>query len=201
MIGNDIIDIRYTKRHHNFQRKGYLQKIYTDEEQELIKTSEYRLYTAWRLWSMKESAYKSYIKKGHNRFFNPIKLSCSIEDNQIGYVKIGHSEYKIQTKRTENYIFSHTVVDPLQKLSHKLIRLEESDSNCQSRTIYNSINYYISQHIKSKDEFIEIIKDDNGVPSIYVNNLKQDIDLSITHHGMYGAYSISDYNFRDRNFW
>ena len=140
----------------------------------------------------KRQAYKSFIKEGNTPFFNPVKLSCSIENSKIGYVNIGNYEYKIQTKRTENYIFSHTINDTQQKISHKLIRLEKSDSDYQSRTIYNSIHAYVSHNIISRDATIEIIKDKNGAPSIYVDKLRLDIDLSITHHGNFGAYSISE---------
>jgi phosphopantetheinyl transferase (holo-ACP synthase) len=192
MIGNDIIDIRYTKLYHNFQRIGYLQKIYTKAEQELINTSHYRFYTVWRLWSMKESAYKSFIKEGNAPFFNPVKLRCSIENNQAGYVNIGSSEYKVQTIETDDYIFSHTIDDTRPKTSHKLISVEKSDSDYQSITIYNTIIAYISKRIKSRDAIIEIIKDKNGAPSIYVDKLRLDIDLSITHHGNYAAYSIGE---------
>ena len=38
MIGNDIVDLKLAKNQSNWQRKGFLEKQFTEEEQKTILT-------------------------------------------------------------------------------------------------------------------------------------------------------------------
>ena len=106
MVGNDIVDIHETRRSSNWERPGFLQKLFTVKEQSLIATSNDPFVTLWRLWSMKESAYKVYIQAGGIRFFNPTKIECSLNSLKIGQVKIAAITLKTKTSIQANYIYS-----------------------------------------------------------------------------------------------
>jgi len=56
LIGNDIVDLQCARKESNWQRKGFLEKQFTDLEQEIIFRVENSFETVWRLWSMKEAA-------------------------------------------------------------------------------------------------------------------------------------------------
>lgn len=60
MIGNDVIDILQTRRESNWRRRGFIAKLFNDEEQLLIEKSTDPESMLWILWSMKEAAYKVY---------------------------------------------------------------------------------------------------------------------------------------------
>ena len=56
MIGNDIIDLSVAKLESNWQRRGFLEKQFTEEEQQLILTASNPFVLVWKFWSMKEAA-------------------------------------------------------------------------------------------------------------------------------------------------
>ena len=37
MIGNDVIDLAQSRKESNWQRKGFIEKLFTADEQQLIK--------------------------------------------------------------------------------------------------------------------------------------------------------------------
>lgn len=77
MIGNDIVDLLQAEKDSNWNRKGYLDKVFTEEEQFLISSGMHPSLIVWLLWSMKESAYKIYSRPSKLRTFAPIKLRCN----------------------------------------------------------------------------------------------------------------------------
>lgn len=80
MIGNDIVDLRTAKQQSNWQRKGYLHKVFTPAEQSLILASATPDTLVWLFWSMKEAAYKIYSREMDIRNFAPTSLQCTIFD-------------------------------------------------------------------------------------------------------------------------
>ena len=78
MIGNDLVDLKLANIQSNWQRKGFLDKLFTPKEQVYILNADNPFETVWLLWSMKESAYKLYLQQGATRFFNPLKVNCEI---------------------------------------------------------------------------------------------------------------------------
>ena len=53
MVGNDIIDLNEARRSSNWERPGFVQKIFTAKEQSIIRDSIDPFTTVWHLWSMK----------------------------------------------------------------------------------------------------------------------------------------------------
>ena len=77
MIGNDIIDLSAAKLESNWQRRGFLEKQFTKNEQRQILSAQNSFVCVWRIWSMKEAAYKIYTQQNELRFFAPKKLILS----------------------------------------------------------------------------------------------------------------------------
>ena len=69
MIGNDIVDLNCANKESNWQRSGFLEKLFTKEEQKWIQKAEHKTLAVWLLWSQKESAYKIVCKLEQRRFF------------------------------------------------------------------------------------------------------------------------------------
>ena len=106
MLGNDIIDIKEARRTSNWQRKGFLDKAFTSNEQKVIKESLNPFYLVWRFWSMKESAYKVSIQFGLGRSFNPSSIQCTIISSEVGLISIGDLCLYSETKVSKDYILS-----------------------------------------------------------------------------------------------
>jgi len=111
MIGNDIVDLEQAAKDSNWMRKGYLDKLFTEGEQFLIKTAEDANLMVWLLWSMKESAYKINSRQTKLRSFAPVKLVCNdlILHNQTakGLVEYDDELYYTSSEFNQDYI--HTI--------------------------------------------------------------------------------------------
>ncbi|WP_264551124.1 4'-phosphopantetheinyl transferase superfamily protein [Flavobacterium sp. N2038] len=159
MIGNDVIDLAQSRIESSWQRKGFLEKIFTPDEQELIKNHPDQEIMVWLLWSMKEAAYKIYNRQTKIREYSPKKLSCIInslhENDASGEVTYNQNIYYTKTLITSESI----------------------------HTIAVSVLKDINSVIEVKDE--GVVKDENGIP--YLATLSSTLlkDISISRHGRF----------------
>nr|WP_315202851.1 4'-phosphopantetheinyl transferase superfamily protein [uncultured Flavobacterium sp.] len=161
MIGNDIIDLDLARKESNWKRKGFLEKIFSLEEQTMIHDDSNPEAMVWNLWSRKEATYKIYNRYTGIRGYFPWLLQCSYENQNLGKVVIGDFVFYTQTEITDDYIYSIAVSD-----------------------------IAVFDKIKSLEK-IENIKKSNGIPYILdvCTNVIQPV--SITHHGrFYKAISL-----------
>lgn len=112
MIGNDLVDLEQAAIDSNWTRRGYLDKIYTSQEQELIMKSADPTQMVWLFWSMKEAAYKIYSRQTGIRKYAPISLVCSkvsslSKDSIEGIVKVDNICYFTKSTIKKEYI--HTL--------------------------------------------------------------------------------------------
>lgn len=158
MIGNDVVDLIQSRQESNWQRKGFIEKLFTAEEQLLIKHDSDPEIVVWLLWSMKEAAYKIYNRQTKLREYIPKKLICKLlsnNDNCItGQVTCDENVYYTRTTIQTDTI--HTIaVGFLQDLNN-VVEIENTG----------------------------IIKDQYGIP--YLNNVSYSLkDVSISHHGRF----------------
>ena len=159
MIGNDVIDLDLAQKESNWQRKGFLDKLFTPKEKLLISTATNPEITVWNLWSRKEAAYKIYNRQTQIRAFIPLRLECydlEVKDGFIyGKVICYDKVYFTKTTITSEFIETNAV--------HIL-----SD--------FDKINT-ISRETK-------IIKS-NRIPNYYDSNNKILKPVSKSHHGRF----------------
>jgi phosphopantetheinyl transferase (holo-ACP synthase) len=171
MIGNDIVDLNLSKTESNWKRKGFLDKIFTPNEQRLIFESQHPEIKVWNLWSRKEAAYKIFNRSTKIRAFNPIKLECfdiSINVKEmLGYVKFEDKTFFTRTYISTEYIQSVAYTEEKQKYTLTIFDIKE----------YR--NFLKAQRI-SKDAF--------GIPSLFSQNNTPNPIISIAHHGKYCSY-------------
>ncbi len=111
MIGNDIVDMEQAEQDSNWKRPGYLDKLFTSEEQFLISSAIQPDIMVWLLWTMKESAYKIESKTNKLQEFAPVKLICNNliihENTATGNVTYGNQVYFTKSTLLAEYI--HTI--------------------------------------------------------------------------------------------
>lgn len=155
MIGNDIIDLTLASVESNWQRKGFLEKLFTTFEQSLIYNSKNAEQMVWHLWSRKEAAYKIYHRETKIRAFIPKQIECfnlpMATDFFLGKVCINGRQYFTKTDVNSEFIYTTAVVD-LKDLD----KIQVINSN-------------------------EIAKDSNGIPF----HIKTKNPVSISHHGRF----------------
>ncbi len=121
MIGNDIVDLALAKVESNWKRKGYLDKIFTVQEQYLIFNSENPEIMVWNLWSRKEAAYKIFNRQTGIRAFNPIQFENFEIEKNIGSVHAFNVVYFTKTEITTNYIHSVCVTNKVNFSALKVL--------------------------------------------------------------------------------
>ncbi|KGO94723.1 4'-phosphopantetheinyl transferase family protein [Flavobacterium subsaxonicum] len=157
MIGNDVVDIIQSRKESNWQRRGFLDKLFTISEQQLINHHPDPETMVWLLWSMKESAYKIYNRQTGIRAFIPLQLECcKISQNDKGFTG------EVHCKR---FIF-YTESEILEDIIH-------TKALC-SKGLFNKIT-----EVKNA----AVVKDISGFPYIYGHQNKTLEPVSVSHHG------------------
>jgi phosphopantetheinyl transferase (holo-ACP synthase) len=159
MIGNDIVDLAIARKESNWKRKGFLDKIFTKNEQLLILNAKNPEIIVWNLWSRKEAAYKIYNRQTQIRGYFPLELECfdlEIIDGVIfGKALIKNFIYFTKTEITTQFIHSIAVENILD---FDKIKILENRKN---------------------------FKKNNGIPSyLEIENLVVK-PVSISHHGRF----------------
>jgi phosphopantetheinyl transferase (holo-ACP synthase) len=182
MIGNDIIDLNLAKTESNWQRKGFLEKQFTDFEIKEILNSKNPFLKVWLFWSMKEAVYKCYTQEWQKRFFAPKKFSCKIVSNSGGVVFFEDQKYSVNYFISDFYIHSVAFKKKPKKMVSELFFVEKKED--QTKIInQNLLNHFSDETVLCKNEF--------GIPYIYQNNKKLAVSVSKTHHGNYGAFAFT----------
>lgn len=115
MIGNDIIDLALAKKQSNWQRKGFVDKIFTANEKQMIVLAEDPEIVVWSLWSRKEAVYKIFNRHTQIRAFNPLLFEClktELVDHQyLGKVVCQSTTYFTKTEITKEWINTIAVLN------------------------------------------------------------------------------------------
>jgi phosphopantetheinyl transferase (holo-ACP synthase) len=198
MIGNDIVDRAQARRDSNWQRRGFLDKLFTSSEQQLIQEASDPECMVWLLWSMKESAYKATTRKTGKRVFNPRKISCTLEtwsgEAVEGFV-VYEAAYRTRSLITPDYIASVAFPAPKFPIPDQvIIFFERINYQYQSTQLRASVLEHYAAVSSDSKKGLQVGSDKYGIPVLVIKNSLQEtvhIPISISHHGHYGAFSIA----------
>lgn len=183
MIGNDIIDLNLASTQSNWQRTGFLQKLFTEEEQEFILNSKNSELRVWLLWSMKEAVYKAVQRKYElNRFYNPKQFVCSqlqlTSEKTRGEVSFKDEIFKTTSDLFPDKILSYTANSEFSHFS------EEKNASFL-------LLQKVSEHLLIPLDSLNIGKTGQGIPFITYHGDNLQIPFSFSHHGNFSAYALS----------
>lgn len=181
MIGNDIIDLEVAKKESNWRRKGYLKKVFTPEEQELITTSFTPDLMVWSLWSMKEAVYKAEFRRTLKYEYAPLKVSCLSMEKSEGSLS-GIMIYNEIKYFTITKIFSDSLHTIACRWKEDFSRLKSIEFNSYSNNYLFDLR---KNNLISEKEWI--IKNNSGVPNLIDFEKDKVYPLSISHHGRFFA--------------
>ena len=190
MIGNDIVDLNLAAVQSNWQRKGFLNKVFTKYELELIFSSSNTFEMVWLLWSMKESAYKIHMQQTSECFFNPKKLQCKLKSETKGLVEINDEEYLTRSQIDTNFIYTIASLKNDEKALSTIFELGDSSYAIQHKESYRKLIVGVSKKYNLPIRKVTIKKNKIGVPKLFLNTKELLISFSISHHGNYGAYAM-----------
>lgn len=107
MIGNDVIDLAIASQQSNWRRKNYLDKVFTPQEKEFIRTAANPDEMVWSLWSRKEAVYKIIRQKGGKVGYYPKAIECLDVASTNG--KVNYEQYVFFTQTLVNDSMLHTI--------------------------------------------------------------------------------------------
>jgi len=169
MIGNDIIDLRLAEKESNWQRKGYLGKIFTAAEQEMICEADSPAGMVWLLWSCKEAAYKIVNRITSIRVYNPARFNCTFINKEghivTGVVQHEARKYSFTSYRDSEHIHTVAVANAIF-----LSDLEIYAGNTMPASLFGGSS---------------LIKNQDGIPYLLSCCSYSPTPVSISHHGDY----------------
>ncbi len=189
MIGNDIVDLEFAGINSRWREQRFLDKLFSKEEQDFILSDENRFENIWKLWSMKESAYKIISRADGIVRFNPKDFNCVVKNDTLGHVVFENKSIPTVTQTNQKFIQTTTCLE-----SHwisEVFQLLNTDSKMQHKQSYKHAAKAYAQLKNVSIEIIEIFKNEIGVPQFYIQGNLQEEQLSLTHHGYFGAFVIA----------
>lgn len=192
MIGNDIIDLEVAADQSNPLRRGYFDKVFSIEEQELIHSSGNPILQNWLLWSMKESAYKAHQRRFKlPRSFDPKQMKCSVsfqdDTSASGIVEIQGSIYNSHITITNPYLFCTASILQQKEISSQIYPASE---DLKKRLLLK-----FSAEKNSQVQMFDIQKNVHGIPFLIYKNEIINFPFSLSHHGKFSALSMSLMNY------
>lgn len=182
MIGNDIVDLDMLFEQHKASNNRFLSKICTENEINYIKKSELPDLSLWRIWTMKESAYKIASALNNFRLYNPKKFETKIYDTENGIVDSQWGCFNVYTIVNNDFI--HSIAYTGDFFFDEKIALTQNYSS--------EVRELCLQHLKLKVPNIinPFIDSENGVPMIMTESTKNNISISLSHQGRYLAWAF-----------
>lgn len=171
MIGNDIVDLAKARYESHIFRPGYFQKTCTDEEISTILSSNDAFRTFWRIWTMKETAYKAFQRRfNFQPVLNPIAFSAKVKNADLGTVSFQGYEITVKTIQHQDFIYSEIIhSDAKQRffglMPDFLLRLKSEFGLHQLPTF---------------------VKSTTGFPMVKL--MHNSIPISRTHHGNFEVF-------------
>ena len=192
MIGNDIVDLKAAGKESNWRRRGFLEKIFTEEERKLILQSSDPEQLVWLLWSMKEAAYKAHQREFQlPRRYNPKIYAGTLifhdRNSASGLVKAEGGLYFSQSNFEQDYIYTTASYSEDEKIFSRIL---PSSENLKSSFISK-----VSQVINACNSKISLTKDERFIPVLSNDDEELNCPFSLSHHGKFSAYCLSLTNY------
>ncbi|WP_343743850.1 4'-phosphopantetheinyl transferase superfamily protein [Chitinophaga sp.] len=156
MIGNDVVDLQLAAVESNWRRRGYLDKLFSPAEQQLIAQAVDQHRMVWLLWSAKEAAYKIIHRDTRERTYAPLKYEVRLSGADTGFIQYADRVFPFRTVVSGSCL--HTVA--------------VASGSWWPRVVYRL------------QPAVELLKDKDGVPSLNTGagGLRP---ASVSHHGKY----------------
>ena len=186
MLGNDIVDLNIAGEESDWRRKGYLDKVFNQSEQNLIKCSTNPDLLVWILWSIKESVYKANFRITHYWEFAPAKIKVEnfeiTGETAVAEANYHDNKYGVKTAISNFFVHSIALIDPSRFSEIKIVELKTN-----SRDYTALLN---DRKIIKNNEFV--VKNKEGIPNIATKEENYKFPVSISHHGDYLGIIIND---------
>jgi phosphopantetheine--protein transferase-like protein len=188
MIGNDIVCLSTANQSKHVGSKRFLNKVFTDEEQELIANSFNEKTSIWKLWAVKESAYKLFVQKGFQTEFAPQKINCK-KVNENFVVSLGNCSIRVDCTANTQFVYAQTI-STKSKVESVCLELDGATYRMQSEQVELALKQRASEIYQLDIRNIQLKKSKSNIPILTYKNTHLPLSISLTHHGNFGAFAM-----------
>lgn len=178
----------------------FLQKVLSPSEQHWIAETPDPERTLWTLWALKESAYKLEFKRRPHRFFAPKRYVCQFGESGITEASIQTPDGLYVGRIWQHAEYIHAIVSTSPPALNQVIQvcmpLSTDKPAGQSIALRKALQADL-EHKMPAISFRISPPGKGSYPKIWYAPDQAGPDLSLSHHGSWGAYaylspSVSD---------
>lgn len=188
MIGNDVVDLGLARRQSNWQRPGFLEKVFTAYEQQVIGKVADKHRAVWLMWSMKEAAYKAHQR----RFGLPRKLNWTSLECRVNSFRGSRTSGVVAIEQCLYYSFSRVTAEVIHTFAagEKNLPVRSRLLATGSREIRGKLLAEMAMLLGLPKSEISLVKDPRGIPHIYLGDTRFHSPFSLSGHGRFAAFSV-----------
>jgi phosphopantetheinyl transferase (holo-ACP synthase) len=199
MIGNDIIDLTYSRQKSNVHHPRWADKVLMSSEKEQLSLFSDLELPLWTFWALKESAYKIFFRKTGKRLFIPKKFLCSFLDVKPDQIEakvscdLGEWSGLVQIYPDSLHAVVVTQKEYFSKLNWRRIPMSQTAASWQSLEVREELKRAVSHYcqLPYQDLNIQRLRE---FPQIFFKNKALPIDVSMSHHYHWGAFAFLQVN-------
>ena len=192
MIGNDIVDLKLARKQTHPAESRWINKVFTEDEIEVINKSEDPFLTKWLLWAMKEAVYKATTRENFQHFVAPHDLRCGFDDASLHnpIVTYKGNVFPITFHNNNEYVYTSITNIYKSPRIENVITVSGTDYVTQRKSVRTALFTHYHEKYNTPEEHLKIIKNQNGVPCLKDSLKNLIFPISLAHHGHYAAYVL-----------
>ena len=210
-IGNDIVDLRDPETRPSGLHPRFDRRVFTPAERERIGPDERGNRVRWLIWAAKESAYKAAKKRDPRTVFSPRRFEVELQDERAGIVRFGDSVFSLLAELSDELV--HVVAAPAAELVENareavsrpatetgrrfalyfetvLLSSRTRDALVAGLEVRQMAARALGSLLEIPRQRIELIRR-GRVPRALFQGVRLPIDLSLSHHGRFGAFAFT----------
>ena len=210
-VGNDVVDLHHPDSRQKSSDRRFVQRVFLPEEQYLIYTDPDPDSCLWMFWAAKETTYKILTKEIPSVSSSPLKYRTEqLCETVLPYhgnsrrftclVTTPWGSALITIYIEHEYLHAFGSRGKGETLGGMHLRVFRLDVGCgkndqtDSVIVRNVLRNYLGRCWNISPAAITVRREKNergsGPPYVYVNGEKAPADLSLSHHGRYGAFVL-----------
>ena len=217
LIGNDIVDLTQSRKQNKINNQPFSDRVFTSDEQEMIRRSSNPFLTLWFFWAAKETAYKICKKKDEKTVFAHKEfrvvpdewVSLGVEGEKNGQLRYAKMNIDLRWFWNGEYVHCigmlghgvrklHNIQFAVQDMRSFLPRL--TLTKAEQNSVYSESSEKVrilAKELLEASGFVDIEilrenkKNDRGPPQLFLNRkLFEKIEISLSHDGNYLAAAM-----------
>lgn len=208
LVGNDVVDLATEWARDRFQDRRFLDKVFSEAEQDAIRRFRNPNLLLWSLWACKEACYKIVRKLDPGVSFLPRQYRTSLVASgrsrfSSGSVDTPTGRIAVTVEAGDEFIHSLGVLgnsSPWDKVVHQVLPLgtravrdEEQPARFESLRIREAVKQRLSDLLGCEPGRIRIVRRKGvrglGPPTVWVDGKETNTDLSMSHDGRFLAFA------------